>query len=40
MEIDPELLSGKTLERIDEAVKEFRKGRFVSEEEIDKLLDL
>jgi predicted transcriptional regulator len=38
MATDSEPLSENTLFRIEEAVAEFRAGRFVKEEEIDKLL--
>lgn len=40
MAIDPEPLSEETLGRLEEAIAEFREGRFVREEEIDKLLGI
>ncbi len=40
MAIDTEPLSEETLGRIEEAVADFRAGQFVTEEEIDKILDL
>ncbi|MDD3293035.1 MAG: hypothetical protein PHT67_03045 [Candidatus Pacebacteria bacterium] len=40
MAIDSEPLSEETLGRIEDAIAEFRKGRFVREEDIDKLLGI
>jgi len=40
MAIDTEPLSEETLGRIEEAVADFRAGRYISEEEIDKDLGI
>jgi|GEM_PF-4241900 len=40
MEIDSEPLSMKTLKKVEESIAELREGKFIEEEEIDKLLGI